>query len=58
MQYESTKARGEAVLWTWESIRTWMNSKHGATYRSGELRALELKWRRIFSEAGFSVKGQ
>ena len=58
VEYESTKARGEVTLWTWESLRTWMASKHGGTYRPHELRAIELKWRRIFSEAGFSVKGQ
>lgn len=58
VEYESTKGRGEATFRTWRAIRTWIENKHGGSYKPHELRQMELKWRRIFANAGFSVKGQ
>lgn len=58
VEYESKRAKGEATLWTWQSLREWINSKYAGAYTQHDLRQMELKWRRIFSRAGFSVKGQ
>lgn len=44
--------------WTWSKINEHMNSKYGRHYTPGELRQMEVKWRRILSDAGWSVKGQ
>lgn len=44
--------------WTWQKIRTYMQDKYGGTYSTHELRAMEIKWRKIFAQAGWSVKGQ
>jgi hypothetical protein len=46
------------VLWTWESIRRWMTDRHGGALAQAELRALEVKWRKICAASGWSVKGQ
>lgn len=42
---------------TWRQIREQLEGQYGRFYNSTELRASENKWRRIFAEAGFSVKG-
>lgn len=44
--------------WTWSKLRTYMADKYGKYYTPGELRAMEIKWKRAFAEAGWSVKGQ
>lgn len=44
--------------WTWFSIRMYLQDKYGGSYSKQELRDLEVKWRRIFASAGWSVKGQ
>lgn len=43
---------------TWHELRQEMAASYGKWYTPGELRAMELKWRRAFAEAGFSVKGE
>ena len=45
-------------LWTWRSIREWLQARHGGAIPPHELRAAELKWRKIFASAGWSVKGE
>lgn len=42
---------------TWHEIRQELAASYGRWYSPGELRTMELKWRRAFSEAGWSVKG-
>lgn len=45
-------------LWTWRSIREWLQMRHGGSIAPHELRAAELKWRKIFADCGWSVKGE
>jgi hypothetical protein len=43
---------------TWRSINDFMAVQYGKWYTPGELRAMELKWKRAFAEGGFNTKGQ
>jgi hypothetical protein len=45
-------------VWTWSKIREYMADKYGHSYTVHDLRAMEIKWRRIFADAGWRVKGQ
>jgi hypothetical protein len=44
--------------WTWHTIREYMGDKYGNHYPAHELRAMEVKWRKICADAGWSIKGQ
>lgn len=51
-------ASGEAApRQTWRQIREQMEAQYARSYNPAELRSMELKWRRIFAECGWSVKG-
>lgn len=56
----STTEGDPASVWprTWRSIRDYMDAKYLGSYQPGELRAMEIKWRKIFVSVGWSVKGQ
>lgn len=41
---------------TWHGIRQSMKDSYGKWYTDGDLRSMEIKWRRIFAETGFNVK--
>jgi len=43
---------------TWKSINDYMAMQYGRWYTPGELRAMELKWQKAFTEGGFNTKGQ
>jgi len=43
---------------TWAKIREQLQAKYGHSYTERELRDMELKWKRIFIEAGWDVRGQ
>lgn len=45
-------------LWTWRKIRVHMKDHYGVWYSDTELRALEVKWKRAFADAGWTVKGE
>lgn len=45
-------------IWNWGKIREFMKSRYGQWYTDADLRAMEVKWRKIFSAAGWKVKGQ
>jgi hypothetical protein len=47
-----------APQWTWRKLRQYMNDRYGGQLPEAELRALEVKWRKIFAAAGWSVKGE
>lgn len=43
---------------TWFQIREELKATYGKWYPAKDLRASEIKWRRICAEVGWSVKGQ
>lgn len=43
---------------TWHKINEYMADQYLRWYTPAELRQMEVKWRRIFAEAGWSVKGE
>lgn len=49
---------GGPGAWTWQKIREYLNDRYGGHLPPHELRASEIKWRKIFSSVGWSVKGQ
>lgn len=53
----STTTDGAVPTRSWRQIRERMEAQYLRTYTPNELRAMEIKWRRIFAEAGWSVKG-
>lgn len=62
MRHREERARifdgtGQQPMWTWRKINEHMVDKYGHSYTAHELRAMEVKWRRIFAEAGWRVKG-
>lgn len=42
---------------TWHNIRVNMSHTYGKWYTARDLKEMENKWRRIFSDAGWSMKG-
>lgn len=42
---------------TWHGIRQELLANYGKWYSPGDLRTMEVKWRRIFAEAGWNMKG-
>lgn len=42
---------------TWHRIRQELQATYGKWYSPGDLRTMEVKWRRIFAETGWNVKG-
>lgn len=55
--FSSSSDTGNRVQRTWLEIREHMSHQYGKHYTPIELRLMEIKWRRIFSAAGWSVKG-
>lgn len=53
-----TPAAPRSQTKTWHQIRQDMQASYqGKAYTEHDLRVMEVKWRRIFVEAGFNVKG-
>lgn len=49
---------GGPQLRTWRQVRQYIADRHRGNLGDHELRAIEVKWRKIFAAAGWSVKGE